>query len=87
MRSIFWAFLCAYAGAIPSVFWTSDPSLPGDAISVSGSGFTPGCTVIAIAATSGSNFTLLPEEGTLFDGALVVVLPLAAELDAYALTI
>lgn len=75
------------AAASPVVLWTSDPVLPGDAISVSGSGFVSACTINLTAASSGVEFSLIAEPGTLFDAALVVTLPVEAALDAYSLVV
>ena len=81
------ALIATTAAAVPTIFWVSNPALPGDSISVSGSGFVSNCSVNLSAASSGSSYVLSPEPGTVFDAALVVTLPLTAALDAYALTV
>ena len=76
------------ATAAPSVFWTSDPTRPGDAVSVSGAGFVAGCVAnVTSASGSGAAYSLAPEPGTLFDAALVFTLPAEAPLDAWQLVI
>ena len=88
-KALLAALVCVRAAASTSIGWVSNPVLPGEHISLQGSGFTTSCRAeLRALSGSGSNassFTLPPIQPS--NSSLKLLIPPDAPLDAYRITL